>query len=84
LKYVASAKFWALYQSMPAEIRAAADKQFALLKSDSRHPSLHFKKVGSLWSARVGSQYRVLGKEIEDGIVWFWIGSHADYDRLVR
>jgi hypothetical protein len=83
LKHVASAKFWALYESMPAEIRAAADKQFALLNSDPRHPSLHFKKVGSLWSVRVAGQYRVLGKDIEDGIVWFWIGSHADYDKLV-
>ena len=83
MKHVASAKFWALYESMPAEIRAAADKQFALLNSDPRHPSLHFKKVGSLWSVRVAGQYRVLGKDIEDGIVWFWIGSHADYDKLV-
>ena len=83
MKHVASAKFWALYESMPAEIRAAADKQFALLKSDPHHPSLRFKKVGSLWSARVGSQYRVLGEDIEDGIVWFWIGSHPDYDKLV-
>ena len=83
MKHVTSAKFWALYESMPAEIRAAADKQFALLKSDPRHPSLHFKKVGSLWSARVGNQYRVLGKDIEDGVIWFWIGSHADYDKLV-
>ena len=46
MKHVASAKFWALYESMPAEIRAAADKQFALLKSDPRHASLHFKKIG--------------------------------------
>lgn len=41
-----------------------ADKNFALLKDNPRHPSLHFKKVGTLWSARVGEQYRALGKDV--------------------
>ena len=84
MKHVASARFWALYESMPAEVRAAADKNFALLRTDSRHPSLHFKKVGLLWSARDGDRYRVLGHEVDDGVLWFWIGTHADYDKLLR
>jgi len=83
LKHHASAKFWALYESMPAEIRATADKNFALLKDNPQHPSLHFKKIGSLWSARVGEKYRVLGQDIDHGVNWFWIGTHADYDKLV-
>jgi hypothetical protein len=83
LKHLASARFWALYGSLPAEIQATADKNYALLKADSRHPSLHFKKVGPLWSARVGDRYRVLGRDVEDGILWFWIGTHAEYDKLV-
>jgi hypothetical protein len=83
LKHLASARFWALYGSLPAEIQATADKNFALLKADPRHPSLHFKKVGPLWSARVGDRYRVLGRDVEDGILWFWIGTHAEYDKLV-
>jgi len=83
LKHLASARFWALYGSLPAEIRATADKNYALLKADPRHPSLHLKKVGPLWSARVGDRYRVLGKDVEDGILWFWIGTHAEYDKLV-
>jgi hypothetical protein len=28
--------------------------------------------------------YRALAAEVTDGLVWFWIGSHADYDRLVK
>jgi hypothetical protein len=60
-----------------------ADGCSELLRHDSRHPSLHRKTVGRLWSIRVGLHDRALA--IEDGpdLVWFWIGSHADYDRLV-
>jgi len=48
LKHFALPKFWALYEALPNDIRALADKNFELLKSDSRHPSLHFKKIGEL------------------------------------
>jgi hypothetical protein len=68
---------------LPPPIQRLADAQFALLKSDTRHPSLHFKKVGPVWSARVGLRYRALAVEADGGFVWFWIGSHADYDRLI-
>jgi hypothetical protein len=65
-------------------VRAAADKSFALLKRDPRHPSLHFKCIkDDLWSVRIGRTYRALAIEGADGFHWFWIGSHADYDRLV-
>jgi hypothetical protein len=83
LKHLASARFWALYGSLPAEVQATADKNYALLKVDPRHPSLHFKKVGPLWSARVGDRYRVLGRDVDDGVLWFWIGTHAEYDKFV-
>ncbi len=68
---------------MPAEIRATADKNYALLKRNQHHPSLHFKKIGPLWSVRVGEHYRALGHDVDDGVQWFWIGSHADYDKLI-
>jgi hypothetical protein len=71
LKHVASVKFWTLYAALPADVRAIADKNYALLKDNPSHPSLHFKKIGGLWSARVGDQYRVLGKNIEGGVLWF-------------
>lgn len=60
-----------------------ADKDFELLKANPRHPSLHFKRIGELWSVRVGAHYRALATEDDDGYVWFWIGSHDDYDRLL-
>jgi len=83
LKHHASSKFWALYGALPADVRAVADKNYALVKADPRHPSLHFKKVGAVWSARVGDKYRVLAHEVPDGYNWFWIGTHAEYDKLV-
>jgi hypothetical protein len=83
LKHYASPRFWALYGALPADIRELADKNYQLLKSDSRHPSLHFKKVGKLWSVRVGAHYRALATEVEVGMVWVWIGTHADYGKLI-
>jgi hypothetical protein len=83
LKHLATADFWACYEKLPAAIRSLADKNFALLKGDPAHPSLQFKKIGSLRSVRVGIAYRALGVEIEGGVLWYWIGSHADYDKLI-
>jgi hypothetical protein len=83
LKHYASPRFWAGYSTLSSEVRDLADKSFRLLKSDSRHPSLHFKKIGKLWSARVGDHYRVLGLDVPGAVLWFWIGTHADYDNLI-
>ena len=69
---------------MPENIRRLADKNFDLLKADPRHPSLRLKKVGRYWSARIGDHHRTLAVESPDGLIWFWIGTHADYDRLIR
>jgi hypothetical protein len=68
LKHHASSRFWSLYGALPEEIRSLADKDYLPLKSDPKHPSLHFKRLGELWSVRVGAHYRALGTEVEDGI----------------
>jgi len=83
LTHHASPEFWTCYNALPAPIREQADKAFELLKAKPQHPSLHFKKVGRFWSARVGLHYRALGVDVSDGIIWFWIGTHADYDWLI-
>jgi hypothetical protein len=80
----ASPSFWAAYDRLPKEVRQRADMAYALLKADPSHPSLHFKKVGRFWSARIGLRHRALAVEAESGLVWFWIGSHADYDAMLR
>jgi hypothetical protein len=80
----ASPAFWACCEELPKRVRAIADKSFERLKQDTRHPSLQFKPVGRYWSARVGLDYRALAVPIDDGFLWFWIGTHAEYGRLIR
>ncbi len=80
----ASPSFWDSYNALPANAREIANKSFDLLKADPKHPSLHFKKVGKYRSVRAGRHYRALGVDLSDGVLWFWIGSHAEYDSLTR
>lgn len=84
VKHFASPDFWFHYRLLPQSIQELADRNFQVLKENPRHPSIRLKKVGALWSARVGISYRALGKDREEGIVWFWIGTHADYDTLLK
>jgi hypothetical protein len=84
MRHFAGPSFWHAYDKLPKPIRELADRNFALLRSEPRHPSLHFKKVGRFWSVRVGLGYRALAMEADSDLIWFWIGSHAEYDRMVR
>ncbi len=77
-------RFWDNYHALPEEIRKAADRAFAQLKSDPSHKSLRFKEIEGLWSARVGRRHRALAHRDDEGCVWIWIGTHAEYDRLLR
>ncbi len=65
-------------------VQRIVDRNFEILKTNPKHPSLHFKKSNCYWSVRVGISYRALAVEVENGLVWFWIGSHADYDNLIK
>ena len=84
MKHLARRSFWEGYARMPESIQRLADKNFELMKRDERHPSLHLKKVGKMWSVRVGSDHRALAFDSKEGLVWFWIGTHHEYDRLLR
>jgi hypothetical protein len=83
VRYRATPDFWYHYRQLPDEIQSLADRCYDLLKQDSRYPSLHFKKVGQFWSVRIGIHYRALAVEENDDIAWFWIGTHAEYDKLL-
>lgn len=72
---------------LPSEIRAQARESYRLFQQDPNHPSLRFKRVHPnepIYSARVGQHYRAVGILEADMIVWYWIGSHAAYDALLR
>jgi len=84
----ANADFWKEYRTLPPEIRDRADKQFALLRANPRHPSLQFKKLAQragreLWSARVTLKYRALAVKLDDDYIWFWIGEHDIYEAII-
>ena len=83
MRHWASPAFWQAYARLPQHIRDLADKNYELLKRDPKYPSLHFKHIGRHWSVRVGAHYRALGVDADGGVLWFWIGSHADYDRMI-
>jgi hypothetical protein len=74
---------WEAYRKLPENVRVLADKNFQLLKANPQHPSLRLKRIGRFWSARVGARYRALSVDVEGGLLWFWIGSHADYDAMI-
>jgi hypothetical protein len=84
MRHSASASFWDLYENLPSSIRELADKNFSLLKTNLNHPSLHLKKLGKYWTVRVGRKHRVVGVEMDEGILWFWIGKHSEYDKLIE
>jgi len=82
----ATPRFWAAYRELPVEVRTLARKAYALFSENPKHPSLRFKKVHNyepVYSVRVARGYRALGLLENYEITWFWVGSHADYDRLL-
>jgi hypothetical protein len=83
LNHFATADFWACYHGLPVAVKRIADRNFERLKVDPYHPSLHLKQAGRFWSARVGIQYRALAVRDGEDMIWFWIGTHANYDRRI-
>jgi hypothetical protein len=68
VKHHTTADFWAAYARLPEAVQRVADRHYELLRADPRHPSLHLKRVGRLWSVRAGSGYRALAAEAPDGL----------------
>jgi hypothetical protein len=74
------------FRKLPGRIQRIARKNYKLWKKNPGHPGLQFKRVGKrlpAYAIRVGIGWRAVGVQQEDTIVWFWIGSHADYDSLL-
>jgi mRNA-degrading endonuclease RelE of RelBE toxin-antitoxin system len=81
--------FAKLFIKLPQHIKETAKKNYELWKDNPSHPSLEFKEIihhQNIWSVRVGIGWRALGiiKPQEEKIVWFWIGSHAQYDNILK
>jgi hypothetical protein len=81
-----SARFRSAFDALPARVQQSARRAYRLFLKDPRHPGLQFKQVHPtrpIFSARVALGYRALAVRDGDDLIWFWIGSHADYDRLL-
>jgi hypothetical protein len=84
VKSRAVGRFWQLYEELPARLQRTADKQFVLWRENPRHRSLRFKQIKhDLWSVRVTDDYRALATRDDDTWLWFWIGRHAEYERII-
>ena len=84
MNHFTAPSFWKEYKKLPKYIQELADKNFEILKENLMHPSLHLKKVGNYWSVRVGKKHRAVAIEMDDVLLWFWIGTHAGYDKLLK
>lgn len=76
--------FWKCYNNLQKEIQDLSDKKFELFKNNPHHPSLGFAKKGNVWTANVGYHHRAIGYKKDNKVVWFWIGSHEDYNALMN
>ena len=83
MKSVRSPDFRKLFEILPEEIQSLAAEKYKLWKSNPRHPSLHFKPVGKYWSVRINREYRALCVRAGETFIWFWIGTHSDYNKIV-
>jgi hypothetical protein len=86
MKSYTTRQFRQLFASLPRHVQHQARQAYRLFRQNTAHPGLHFKRVYKdppMYSARVGIGYRAVGVLDGDTITWFWIGSHANYNKLL-
>jgi len=83
----ATRNFWKCFRALPAGIQEKAKEAYTLFRDDPWYPSLNFKRVHSslpIYSVRITKDYRAVGTLSGDKIVWFWAGTHAEYNGLLK
>ena len=86
VKSVTTKRFRKAMNKLPEEVQQRAKRAYKLWKQNNSHPGLHFKQVHEkqpIYSVRIGLSYRAIGVKQENSMIWFWIGSHEDYNKLV-
>ncbi len=87
MKSSTTSQFWKLYYALPDDIQRRADNAYKLWRMNPSAHGLFFKRVGKrqpVYPVRIGQDYRALGLIEEESIVWFWIGAHDEYERLLK
>jgi hypothetical protein len=80
-------QFWRCYEELPKQIKKEAKKAYGLFIKNPYHNSLRFKRIHStrpIFSLRITGDYRAVGIKQDENIIWFWIGSHNDYENLLK
>lgn len=80
--------FWDLFYSLPREVQERARSAYELFERDPQHPSVNFKRVRGtrlpVYSARIDMNHRAVGVLEGNLVTWFWIGTHSEYDALLK
>jgi hypothetical protein len=87
MKSHAIPRFWRLLHGLPLEVQRLAVKTFRLWQRNPNHPSLRYRRLENrenLVTVRIGDHYRALGLSEHGAVEWIWIGTHAEYDQVVR
>lgn len=86
MKSRTTSQFRKAFAELPKQVQEQTREAYRQFKQDPGHPSLRFKKVHPalpIYSARISKSYRAVGQLEVDTVIWFWVGSHAEYDRLI-
>ncbi len=79
--------FWKTFKKLPLHVKQKAVIAYKQWRKNPHTPSLQFKRVGKnspVYSCRIGRNWRALGVLKGDMMIWFWIGSHEDYNNLIK
>lgn len=80
-------RFWKCYGELPGTIKKQAKEAYKQFQEDPYYPSLHFKQVHStrpVFSVRITKDYRAVGIIQGEDIIWFWIGTHSEYNKILK
>ena len=80
-------RFRKAFEALPAHVQRRAREAYRQFQQNPNHPGIHFKQVHavqSVYSVRIGLGYRALAVRDGENLIRFWIGTHEDYERLIR
>lgn len=87
MKSVTSTRFRKAFEKLPKEVQQRASEAYLIWKDNPHHPGLDYKQIHKtqpIFSVRVSLSYRALGVKEGDTMIWFWVGSHEDYNNLIK
>ncbi|MGH7901976.1 MAG: type II toxin-antitoxin system RelE family toxin [Thermodesulfobacteriota bacterium] len=80
-------RFRQAYSKLPKSLQRQTRDAYKLFQQDPSHPRLRFKQVHPqkpVYSVRININYRAVGIRDKNEMIWFWIGAHPEYDKLLH